>query len=430
MLRTLAQQQLTAQTRCRLQLRRALRSLGVSPTRSRLEAWSNLIGSSLGSGARLFHNMEHVLQLCDGCEATASIAPVDGIRILAALFHDLVYVQIDGGLPRATCGLLNPFLLWRDGELYVRGLSCLQRHRSSALVAQIFGFDHCEAQPARLHNELLSALVMVRCLEGWLGWGDLAQAIAAIEATIPFRSQPQGFPHQNPAEQLFLRLHQANSGFDLALGNRTILEAVHRAVAFANCDVESFTRRDPAVFLAYTWRLLPEFNPALRDPQGYGVQDYRRALQQMELFVQRLDANCIFQQFRHSPEPHICQAWQRRAAHNLNVAKLYLRVKLVAIALLEALAPYYSGGGAMADWICSPPGQPAWQEGFGCRNLLSQPLTTPAQQQVLAVAEQGRIGDCSFDLSQSPLAAFLMRSLGFERIDQLYRQAEAVNAPS
>lgn len=416
MFRDIAQQQFTAKVRCRSQLTWAFQRLDIQPTFIEVERCFRLIWSTLSSPSRLFHNAQHVLHLSHNGDA---------IHVLAALFHDAVYVQVDGGLAAPVQELLKPYLLYHQGELCLKGANALQQGRGSALVAHLFNYQTRTPQLAMEHNELLSALLAMRCLEPFLGWGDLAQIAVAIEASIPFRMLPHQPGQGSPGEQLFGRLQQANAQFGLALNEPTMTRAIHRAIIFANRDVESFATADPAIFLDHTWQLLPEFNPALRNPTDYSVRDYRLALQRMETFIDELEAENIFQQFQQYPDPVTHKSRVRYARQNLSVAKLYLQTKLVAIALLEALGPYYRGGGPMAGWMSPRLNDLSWEDSFG-RWSLSHPLTTAAQCQTLIVAEQGRKGDCHFDLNRSPLAAFLIRAIGFERIGQLRTKADAL----
>lgn len=416
MFRDSAQQQLTEKTRCRTQLAWALQQLGAQPSFADVERCFRLIWSTVSSPSRLFHDAQHVLQLSNNGDA---------IHALAALFHDAVYVQVDGGLAAPVKDVLKPYLLYYRGELCVQGFAGLQQWRGSAMVADLFDYQEPTPQPASEHNELLSALLAVCCLEPFLNWGELAQITVAIEASIPFRVRPDESMGSSPAEQLFERLQNANSRFELALDEPTMTLAVHRAVAFANRDVDSFATADPSIFLDRTWQLLPEFNPALRDPMHYSVRDYRVALQRMENFIGELEAGSIFQQFRHYPDNATCRSRERCARHNIAVAQLYLQTKLVAITILEALGPFYQGGGAMAEWMSPRLNELPWEDSFSRWNL-SHPLTTVAQCQVLEVAEQGRQGICNFDLNRSPLAAFLIRAIGFDRIHQLRKQADAL----
>lgn len=400
-------------------LAEAFQAVPVAPAVSSLCQWACLLEATSRGEGRLFHNSDHVLQLCEG---------TDGLGALAALFHDSVYIQIDDGLHPQVEDRLAPFLIRKNNTLYVRSLADLQQYRGGALVAALFGFQHQVPQLACQHNEFLSALLAIQCLQSELSWGALAQIAIAIEATIPFRPILQD---SSPTEKLFERLMQSNCRFGLGLSPSTLTTAIHRAVALANRDVADFALQDPAVFLARTWRLLPEFNPALRSPQSYSVQDYREAILRMERFFLTLNPNTVFQQFRHFPEAESYRGWQHQAQHNLAVGHLYLKAKIVAIALLEALGAYRGALSAspMADWLRSRRGEPPWEESFEYNLAQSptpatRPMTSAAQCHALQVARAGRAGDCSFDMRRSPLAAFLISTLGFERLDLLRSQAD------
>lgn len=138
-----------------------------------------------------------------------------------------------------------------------------------------------------------------------------------------------------------------------------------------------------------------------------------------------LEPDRIFQQFRQSPNGLTCKAWRERAAHNLAIARLYLSSKLVAIAILEALASGSEQRLPLTAWF-GPLEQPtSWEERFAA-NQTCQVSQSLVEQQVTQIAEHGRTRPCHFDLVKSPFAAFLMRFLGFEQIKQLRLQAEAL----
>ena len=69
------------------------------------------IHKTLSVETRRFHTPEHILSLTD---------PSAPIRSLAALFHDLVYYQIDRGFPSPVYAIVAPYLLETDnGTLIV-----------------------------------------------------------------------------------------------------------------------------------------------------------------------------------------------------------------------------------------------------------------------------------------------------------------------
>jgi hypothetical protein len=403
-------QSLAMQQSCQNWLTWALDSLNAPIAPQTVEQLTALIWSTVTGQSRIFHNFEHILKLAEGD---------DPIGTLAALFHDSVYVQVDWGLVPEVGAYLTPFLVWQNGTLCLRSAPDLLHNSGSACVALLFGLDHDEPLPAERFNEFLSALLAVRCLKDLLSERQLAEVAVAIEATIPFRSVAQFVP----AEQLFDRLTLTNQRMNLGMTPQEIERAIHRSVEFANRDVDNFCLADPVIFLDQTWQLLPEFNPALRDPSQYSIRDYRAALRAMEAFLIRLDANQIFQQFRQVPNPLTCKAWKERAQHNLAIARLYLSSKLVAIAILEALASRREQKRPLSDWLGSLERPSNWEERFSApEGLVSN---SAVETQVLQIAEYGRTRPCSFDLVKSPFAAFLIRSMGFDKIIEVRPKAEA-----
>lgn len=252
------------QARCRDWLAWALETLEAPASALLLDSLSELIWSTVTGRGRLFHNAEHILHLAEGD---------DPLCTLAALFHDSIYVQVDWGLAPEVQAHLTPFLVWHGGALCLRPAAELRRIADSACASLLFGLDHGEPQPAERFNEFLSALLAVQCLKPLLPQATLAELVVAIEASIPFRSTAQYVP----SEQLYKRLSLANQRFELGLSPGEVEQAIHRAVAFANRDVGSFSIADPVIFLDQTWRLLPELTPALRNPGQYSIQDYRTA---------------------------------------------------------------------------------------------------------------------------------------------------------
>ena len=399
------------QQRCRDWLTWALGALKAKASPATIDHLNALIGATITGQGRLFHNGEHILRLAEGD---------DPISTLAALFHDAVYVQVDWGLATGVQTYLTPFLCWTNGTLCLRPAPELLHHPESACTTLLFGLEHPAPVPAEKFNEFLSALLATQCLKGLLSPRLLAELVVAIEASIPFRATAAFVP----SEQLFERLSQANERFGFAMTSDDIELAIHRAVAFANRDVGDFSIADPVIFLDQTWRLLPEFTPALRHPELYSIQDYRSALRSMEGFLNQLDAGQIFQQFRQLPNPLTCQAWWERASHNLAIARLYLTSKVVAVAILEAVASRREQQLPLTDWFGPLDCPERWEERFAAAERQAAAISG-VERQVLQIAECGRTRPCHFDLVKSPFAAFLMRSLGFEQLLALRPQAEA-----
>ena len=83
----------------------SLEALGAqNVTSEKLEHMSVLIHECMSNGSRNYHSIQHVFDLCESMESDdddydKAIDPTnDPIGILAALFHDAIYISVDGGL--------------------------------------------------------------------------------------------------------------------------------------------------------------------------------------------------------------------------------------------------------------------------------------------------------------------------------------------
>lgn len=133
----------------------ALASLGRQPGSAEVERLGFALHEALSSQARGFHTHWHVIQLLPGA---------DPLEVVGALYHDLVYVQVDLGLPPGLGGILTPFLLRED-----EGWRILPGAASDATardVLSVFGRSPGERlTPMTGLNELASALVAAKALD-------------------------------------------------------------------------------------------------------------------------------------------------------------------------------------------------------------------------------------------------------------------------
>lgn len=374
---------------------KAITNLGASPQPRDLERPVFVVHEALAGQSREFHSHEHVLTMTNGASP---------IETLAGIFHDVVYVQVDRGFPGAIGEMLRPLLAPIDGTGYRVSLAVLD-DPLTAMVARIF--DRApgdELSPFAGLNELASALVAVKCLAPFLSRGQLAHIAAGIEATIPFRDN-------QALENLATRLR------DLALPDLDAAaceDAVRLAARLGNRDVENFAEEDPARFLDNTWRLLPETNPALATPGVYRTGEYRMAIQKMEAFLSKLDAERVFHQFRGEPSQEEYNRLIAQAKRNIDLAVRYLRAKLYTIALVEAIA-HASGGDAPVEYFLGAIPTP----GSSVRSISAEMYLPPVEKSsedidpvMVRLLEEGRPTPPEFDLPASPYTAYLYRMFG------------------
>jgi hypothetical protein len=248
-------------------------------------------------------------------------------------------------------------------------------------------------------NEIASALVASIQLKDALTREQRIAVSACIEQTIPFRV--------DPISPLYDRL--VLLGFD----GKLLEEAMRRAVRLGNRDVENFADNDPAAFLDNTWKLLPESNPVLHAPLVYTVRDYRIALQKMEGFLSKLPADRVFHAWRDEPKHEIYARHVARATGNLGLAGRYLRAKLYAIGIVEAIAEA-TGGDVPIDYFM---GAPKDELGRTEVRRIEQFLpaleeATDVDQQLHSLLSKGRVSESSFDTGPSPLSAYLHATCG------------------
>ncbi len=383
----------------------ALEGLGAEMPLSEAERLSIVINRAMTAQARSFHTPEHVFDLID---------PDNPVANLAALFHDLVYYNVDHGFIPPVAAAVEPGIERHGDVLRIRPGA--DSDRSTALCLAVFGFSAGQDLPVQGGmNELLSALVMNRSLSPYVREEDLTLATACIEATIPFRAAgPDG---STPAVRLEQRLLRVRSIFSLALTDDRVHQGVRGAVTLANRDVANFSDKEVGRFLDNTWRLLPETNPSLRTQGVYSIRSYRMALQGMEGFLGSLDPSTIFARFDGIPTEAGHAAMTAQAAQNVETATRYLRIKLLTASILEALAEISGGdapvalfmgdlgsirvGSQLADYL--PPVPASRDAGID-----------PVLHDLLA---KGRTSASAFDLQNSPLSRFVylhLKSAGIE----------------
>lgn len=374
----------------------ASRRLGMSCECGDLERIAVVIHRTMSYQSRQFHTMEHIFGFLEGADAET---------VLAAVFHDLVYFQIDDGLPPDLSGLLSAYLR-------VEGQSIrLSEGRGPDDVAYrlclgIFGFRvGQELDPYKGLNEFLSALCMARLIGGHASREVVVAVAACIEASIPFRGKDAS---GGPADKLAARLAAlaAEGLADLDAG--AIDRIVRRSVDFGNVDVKDFYLADAGLFLSNTWKLLPESNAGLRRRGTFTITEYRVALQKTRAFFLGLDSASVHHSYMGYPDEDRMKRLAEATWRNLALADTYLRAKLLATALLEAAAMVSGGDAPVALFMGDIP-----SEGTEAETLLDKlpPSHTPpwldANHEVYRLLRDGRLEESSFDLRNSPLALYL-----------------------
>jgi len=365
---------------------RALHEVGSKAEIGQIERWGFSIHAALSAAGREFHNHDHVIDIA---------RHGDPLEVIAALYHDAVYIQVDQGPPRSMRVEMDRVLGPADGGYRV--LPPAAESQVTSDVLGVFGRKVGDVvTPTTGLNEFASALVASIQLEHALDRVQRIGIAACIEQTIPFRP--------DPVTALRDRL------LELSLSRGEVDAIVMRAVRVGNRDVENFADNDPATFLDNTWKLLPESNPALHSPMVYTVRDYRIALQKMEHFLAWLPADRVFHTYGDEPKPEVHARRVARTTGNLQLAVRYLRAKLYSIALVEAIAEETGGDVPLDYFMGARKHDPDARriEQF-LPHLSSAADLDPPLQRLL---EEGRASESSFDTKPSPLGAFLHSTVG------------------
>jgi hypothetical protein len=398
-------------------LKDALEGLGVDIPLDRLENLGIIVHEAMTVQARSFHTPAHIFDLSDASNP---------VQALAALFHDVVYYEIDQGFTPQIQTVLAPYI--RVGEtIRLVEEAPVEDDEVFYMTLDVFGFEPGQQLlPSRGQNEYLSALLMNKMLAPSVPLFYLVQITACIEATIPFRGKnEQG---ETPAQVLERRLETVNDTYAFNMSRKEIREAVKQAVAFSNKDVENFSERDTGRFLDNTWKLLPETNPSLRTGGIYTIQSYRRALEKMEAFLQQLDPDTVFNQYKDEPEPGEYQRIVALAYRNVHTARQYLGLKLLAMAILEALTQVTGGDAPVALFMGST------ERGEDARRLEDFLPDVPTADSVdesstlFGLLAFGRASSSSFDMQNSPLSLFIFKLLGWEQSRMLLQRARLMFA--
>lgn len=387
---------------CRQCLSRSFAGLGVAVPEEQTQAIAQLIIQSMSGSWRSFHTPKHIFELAKGGDA---------IEVLAALFHDTVYVQVDQCIADSISEYISPYIYEDSQEIFITNDLKLLEDPYFRVCAVTFGYQLGQALPLLGgQNEFLSALLAVQVLRYILPLQVLTQVVACIEATIPFRSQEQD--GITCSDQLFVRLEKMNTLFHFSWSVRDMRDIVRRSVRLSNRDVENFSSEDPAVFLEVTWSLIPEANHQLKNFEIYSTKHYVSALQRMERFMSSLSVEVIFKHAHGEPSPAELSAMLMRAQKNLEIARLYLGLKLIPLALKEAFSlpdsrPLKNLDGFLPSY--TPHGFPA----------------NSIEVTVIDLLKRRSGFDSEFDPSNSPLALYILEVAGLHQIRDLISRAKS-----
>lgn len=392
----------------------ALKALSTSGCMADAERMAMIVQFAMDSKVRAYHTSAHILGLCEGMNPR---------QVLAALFHDLVYYQLDDGFPESTADILKDVTREHEGALVLQPLSS----DDTALALCMAIFDVKPGQVLPLYeglNEFLSAVAAARLLQPYLTPLDLIAVVACIEATIPFRvTTLDGVSSADHlAARVLQQCQQVEPTWERARVQAYVDGVMRDAVCLANCDVGSFAHADPGLFLSSTWLLIDESNAPLTRVGVYTLRQYRDVLMRMETFLGMLNPEAVFQRYQDTPSHSewidLCAA----ATRNIAFACDFLDAKVASIAIVEALAMDTGTDCPISMFlgdIRSAQGRPHRVHDF----LPDAPLNAQVDADLLDVFENGSNLSSTSGLVASPLTAFVYRYLGYDGTRKALRHA-------
>ena len=374
------------------------------------ERLAEIVYQVMSARYRIFHTVEHLFSTSEGSK---------GPGVFAAIFHDIVYYQVDKRI--------HPLLMPHQSEFVLNEktneciLPDLEKDHWLRITSKIFGFKTGQTlNPMNGLNEFLSAVAAARMLSKTLNDWQIVQVIACIEATIPFRPQTN---EQNSFQQLHEKLCLVNQEYQLNATASDLDETLKKCVIVSNQDVCSFYSKDFGEFISGTWNLILENNPIFKNPL-YTVIEYRNALQKVRGFFTFLKSENVVHEWGTQPPHSICLQMKSQVSKNLADAIFYLDLKLIEITLLELFAT--STGGDAPYFLLigeNTPGsnQAAIERYF---HVVKNRVNQQMNEVVYDVLKKGRKAKSSFDFNHSPIAAYLYESLPASESNLLILKAQ------
>jgi len=391
-------------------LRDNLGDLGSSASNADLEMWAIFIHDSMCTSSRNYHSVQHVFDISLGSE--------DPILILSAFFHDVIYWHVDGSFSSLQAHFLDGIFSVDEGGESVVTLTGASDDKLMAVVQSIFGFTAGQKlTPMTGLNEFLSAVIAARVLKDTLDMKLLIDIVVCIEATIPFRAHTE---KGSPSDLLYVRLVETNEQLDLGLTDDDCVKAVHRAVQLSNRDVGNFCSKDRIWFLDNTWRLLPETNKKLRQQNVYTAREFHYAVFKMSGFFGFMKPDIVFCQFKGLPTDEEITIMEDECRINLQVGKTYVRAKLLAASIVVAFAELTGGDASMSLFVGDLPSRVHTSVNLMPKQKMPVHRNDDVEMDITVfnILNDGRAAETSFDIKESPLAAYLYRNLGDEGLNK------------
>ena len=381
-----------------------------------IEKLSILVHEVMSARWRKYHVSDHIIFLAE------TLLP---IGMLSAMFHDIVFLQVDLRIHPRLIASLRAFNLGPNHQVRLPPFSEIGRDDAYEWIYLIFQVEAGQVlNPRSGINELLSAVVAAHILGPYLTPFEMIWVIASIEATIAFRRPKKDQP--SVAEALETRVRNLTVIKNINLSEDQIFSIVRGAVEISNRDVANFGFKEIGLFLDSTWKLILEDNAVFRNPM-FTLSHYRVSLTRVEMFYRSLVPEVIFKRYQGYPSEQDWDELMKQTRMNLRDGIEYIQLKSLALGILEGIAALTGGVGPLILFMGSIPIE-SRQPKLRMENHLDQSIPEVDRKTlnptVLALLEKGRPGPIDFDIQNSPLAAYIYLRLNGADLAQALKNAQ------
>ena len=383
-----------------------------------IETMAIFIHESQSGEDRGYHNVGRVF------EVSAVASP---IQVLAAFFRNTISHFVDGELSPMQEELLEncflPNTLQVNPQLY--------EDKILRMVAEIFGYEPGKDLEPLIYrwrhgmDVFLSAIVAVRFLSPLLSKKHIAELVACLQGSIPFRELVSNPDDKNlpPIEALYHRLSKVNEEHDLDFSDSELELCCQQAADLHNRFLGNFATTNPNTFLDYIWSLLPEQYHKLRRQYLYSLDDFYFAVFDMHNFMGKLRETVNYMSFHEVPPPSEINEFQKLFHKNYDMGTKYLKIRSTGIGIIVAIATLTGGASVPKSFFFGDlrPHERAQTTSLGENLPKMTELPLDCSVQLYEILREGRNTECSFDQRNGPVAAYLYGALGDSGIDAAFQ---------
>lgn len=367
-----------------------------------IEKYSIFIYENMSEEHRYYHNMWHIFDL---------IIEKNNVNNLAAIYHDIVYFQIYQKLNEKLYDLLKDYIKIDKVDIYLNiDEKELKNNKRLNIILDIFWFKNSD----KLNifwwlNEILSAFVVYKHVWEKLKINDFIELITMIEATIPFRANYV----KNTEEKLTKIIDKYNINFNIE-------KIIRNSIIIANNDVSSFYEEELWDFLEWTWKLLPENNPSLRNRTVYKVSDYKNSIFKTYMFFKNIKFNYIINRYDNHPKDSEYEKMMLNIIKNILNTKYFLKFKLIPISILDSIASKTWWDTLMSYFMWELDEKTMRLEDY----LVDKRKIDNSHEIDNIVLNWINLKKIIFDISKSPIVIYMYKNIWFEWMNILWDLAE------